>query len=275
MDSELKHNFLSGEVQKNELFVTYADYVANRNNTQYNEETIRTIDNEILAYENTNFIADSGFETKQQIFAIGDSHCLFFLKSIKIKNHWLYGMPITIYTLLREGLDIFNIGTNLENHQGIFGKGHSKYNIKEKDFVIFFFGWNDMQKNINLHAADRWREEIDDLINKYVRTISMSKGHIIPIIANIYPNPRVGADLQTMRGSEEERRNYFLYANGVLRNLCAKNGILFLNLYDLVTDENDCIREEFTSDNIHLDWTNLNLIAFVEDRIVKFCQSYL
>jgi len=78
MDSELKHNFLSGEVQKNELFVTYADYVANRNNTQYSEETIRTIDNEILAYENTNFIADSGFETKQQIFAIGDSHCLFF-----------------------------------------------------------------------------------------------------------------------------------------------------------------------------------------------------
>lgn len=273
--NELKCNFLSSEIQKNELFITYSDYTANEYKTRYSDEIIHAIDTEVLTHGNTNFIADSGFESKQQIFAIGDSHCLFFTKFMKIKNHWLYGMPITIYTLLRDGLDIYNIGNDLENHQGEFGKGHSAYNIKENDFVIFFFGWNDMQKNIHLHAADRWKDEIDDLIHKYVHTISMSKGHIIPIIANIYPNPRMGADIQTMRGSEDERRNYILYANSILRKLCIENEILFLNLYDLISDENDVIREEFTHDNIHLDWTNLNLIAFIENQIVKMCEGYL
>ena len=264
-----------GDITAYETKITYLEYISNTNEVEYSDEVIDTIEQEFSANGTTNFIANSGFKTNQQIFAIGDSHCLFFQKSMKIKNHWLYGMPITIYTLLRDGLDIFNIGTNLENHQGIFGKGHSKYNIKENDFVVFFFGWNDMQKNINLHAADRWREEINVLIQKYVQTISMSKGHITPIITNIYPNPRTGADIQTMRGSEEERRNYFLYANDVLRDLSAKNGILFLNLYDLVADENDCIRGEFTTDNIHLDGNNLKLVAFVEDKIVTICEKYL
>ena len=44
----------------------------------------------------------------KNIFAIGDSHSIFFHNSIYIKEHWVaFGkMPVTIYRLLKDGLDI-------------------------------------------------------------------------------------------------------------------------------------------------------------------------
>ena len=41
--------------------------------------------------------------------------------------------------LLKNPIDILNIGT-------IMGNGHENYNIKEGEFVLFFYGWNDIQK---------------------------------------------------------------------------------------------------------------------------------
>lgn len=97
------------------------------------------IDNEIQKNGNTNLITDSGLLSGSQIFAIGDSHTIFFYNSLKIKEHWGYGskIPLTIYTLLRDNLDIYSVGT-------LLGNGHEKYNIKMGDYVIFFYGYNDM-----------------------------------------------------------------------------------------------------------------------------------
>jgi len=43
------------------------------------------IQNEIKKNGNTNFITDSGLSSGQEIFAIGDSHTIFFYNSLKIK----------------------------------------------------------------------------------------------------------------------------------------------------------------------------------------------
>jgi hypothetical protein len=112
-------------------------------------------DDEIKKNGNTNFISDSGFESNQQIFSIGDSHSIFFYNSMKIKEHWFFGcnLPLTMYSLSQKGLDIYNVGTAI-------GNGHELYNIKANDFVLMSFGYNDMQRNIFLHAADRYEEEI-------------------------------------------------------------------------------------------------------------------
>ena len=144
------------------------------------------IENEIKKNGNTNFIADSGFKTGQQIFAIGDSHSIFFYNSIKIKEHWFFSnlkknkLPLTIYTLIHDNLDIYNIGNNL-------GNGHQLYNIKKKDFVLMNFGFNDIQRNIYLHASNNWKEEINNLISNYIKTISIfeKKFQIIPIVSFI------------------------------------------------------------------------------------------
>ena len=57
------------------------------------------------------------------IFAIGDSHSIFFHNSPKIKEHWVAfaNLPVTWHRLISEGLDIYNIGN-------LLGNGHEKYN---------------------------------------------------------------------------------------------------------------------------------------------------
>jgi len=235
----------------------------------------KKIEDEIKKNGNTNFIADSGFETGQQIFAIGDSHSIFFFNSIKIKEHWFFcnskkQLPLSIYTLLRDNLDIYNIGNILEN-------GHEFYNIKKNDFVLMNFGFNDIQRNIYLHASNKWKEEINNLINKYIEAILIfkKKFEIIPIVSFIYPNPGPNAKGQNSMGSFEERSMYTIEANTILKNKCMENNILFFDIYDFVTDENGTIKKSFTIDDIHLDYNNKFLREFVDNKIIELCKITL
>jgi hypothetical protein len=229
------------------------------------------IEEEIKKNGNTNFITDSGFVSGQQIFAIGDSHSIFFYNSMKIKVHWLgcsHIMPISIYSLKCNGLDIYNIGNNL-------GDGHELYNIKSNDFVVMYFGYNDIQRNIHLHAANRWKDEIEYLINMYIETVLNLKKqyNIIPIVSCIYPNPRPDAHGQNSMGSIEERRNYAIYANENLKSLCIKKQISYLDVYDFITDEDGFIKDSFTSDKIHLDYNNKFLRDFIDSKVIDLCKS--
>lgn len=228
------------------------------------------IESEIKRNGNTNFITDSGFESGQQIFAVGDSHTIFYYNSMKIKEHWFCAknLPLTIYNLLQNELDIYNIGNNL-------GNGHELYNIKSHDFVIMYFGFNDIQKYINLHYANMWKEKIYYLINKYIETVLNLKiqYNIIPIVSCIYPNPRHDAQGQNSIGSLEERCNYTIYANELLKSLCMKHQIPYLDIYQFITDENGLINETFTSDKIHLDYNNKFLREIIEGKIIDLCKS--
>jgi lysophospholipase L1-like esterase len=230
--------------------------------------TEEDISNEIKQNGNTNLITNSGLESGSQIFAIGDSHTIFFYNSMKIKEHWFFGnkLPATIYRLINEDLDIYSIGTNL-------GNSHEKYNIKENDYVIFFMGFNDIQKNINKYASNRWQEEIVNLFTAYVNKVIMlsNKYNIQPIISSIYPNPRPDAAGQNPFGSFQERRIYTIFANNLLKNICEKEKIIFLNTYNLITDEYGFIKKEITNDSIHLDYNNNQIREIIENEILKFC----
>ena len=184
-------------------------------------------------------------------------------------------MPISIYSLCNEGLDIYNIGNNLERNQGHFGRGHSSYNIKNGDFVILYFGSNDMQRNIHLHAENRWREEIQDLINKYINFVIKMKNDykIIPIISSIYPNPRIGAEGQNPLGTYEQRSQYILFANTILKEVCTTNNIPFLGIYDIITDNDGFIKESFTKDKIHLTSNNQFIYDYLHDKIFEICNN--
>lgn len=226
--------------------------------------TKEQITEEIQKNGNTNFITNSMLPF--DIFAIGDSHTIFYYNSLKIKEHWFFTgkLPLTIYRLLNEDLDIYNIGNSL-------GNGHEKYNIKENDCVIFYFGFNDVQKNIDLHAKDRWLDELTILFTRYVEKVVFLKNkyNIKPIVSCIYPNPRPDAEGQNSYGSYEDRRHYTLYANKFLQQLCSINNVCFLDIYDMITDEYGFIKNELSQDKIHLDYNNAQLREMVENKIYE------
>ena len=226
------------------------------------------INDEILKNGNTNLITNSGLASGSQIFAIGDSHTIFFYNSMKIKEHWGFGgkIPLTIYTMLRDGINIYEIGN-------ILGNNHQHYNIKDKDYVIFYYGFNDIQRSINIHLKDNWEQGITYLFSNYInyiKTLSI-KYNITPIIPCIYPNPRPEAQGQNPSGTYMERIQYTKHANKILKTTCEINNISFLDIYDYITDEKGFIKKDMTSDNIHLDYNNTDIRNFIEREIYKFC----
>lgn len=187
------------------------------------------------------------------IFAIGDSHSIFYHNSEKIIELW-FGMsniPVTIFKLLINGLDIYKVGKILKKQE--------KYNIKANDKVMFCYGYNDIQKNIYKYAKENYEIELNNLLTKYIDLILIykSKYNIIPIIQNIYPNPLIKS--KNVNGSEEIRIIYTKYANELLYKLCKKNEIKFFDIYEKITDNNGYIKKEYTKDGIHLDYNNKKL----------------
>ena len=58
--------------------------------------------------------------------------------------------PLTIYKLIRTNLDVLDIPSAI-------GRGHETFKIKENDFVLFYYGYNDIQKHIAKY--ENWKEE--------------------------------------------------------------------------------------------------------------------
>jgi hypothetical protein len=228
------------------------------------------IEHEISVNGNTNLIADSGLNTGAQVFAVGDSHTIFFYNSMKVKEHWGYEgkIPLTVYTLLRDGLDVYNVGN-------LLGNGHEKYNVKNGDYVIFYYGFNDIQRNIHIHSKNTWKEDIDGLFTNYVEYIVSLKEKygIIPIIPSVYPNPLPQAKGQNPSGSYEERNKYTIEANRIIQERCKKHCILYLDIHEKITDVNGFIKNEYTTDYIHLDYNNTVIRSIIETYIFEIISN--
>jgi hypothetical protein len=223
------------------------------------------INNEIEKNGNTNLISNSNLKSGSQIFAIGDSHSIFYFNSLKIKEHWLgmTNLPISMYRFINEGLDLYNIGS-------VIGQRHNEYNIAENDYVIFFYGFNDFQKNIYKYSNDNWKDNITKLISDYIEKINSLKitYNIIPIISFIYPNP-LNEILLNCNGDSEIRRIYTVFGNKILKQECVKYNFKFFDIYDYITDVNGYMKKEYTIDNIHLDYNNFELQEYIENEIFK------
>jgi hypothetical protein len=225
----------------------------------------------IKTHGNTNLITDSGLPTNQQIFAIGDSHTIFYYNSMKIKEHWFYQceLPLTIYGLLNIDLPIYNIGTILSNK-------HELYNIKANDYVLMYFGFNDIQKNVYVYFSNEWKHKIKGFMTAYINYVisCKTKYQFIPIIPSIYPNPHEKAIGVHSNGTNLERTVYTKYANQILKELCHINNLLFLDIYDFISDENGYIKTEYSVDFIHLDYNNKFIQNYVETKIFEVIQNH-
>lgn len=226
------------------------------------------IDTELKIYGNTNRIADSGLPNGAQIFAIGDSHTIFFHNSMRVKEHWgfMNRIPLTMYTFLQSNLNLYTIGATL-------GTGHEEYEIKAGDYVLFFYGYNDVQKNINIYGKEKWRSEIARIVSEYIKLLASFREtyKITPIATCCYPNPLPKAEGQVANGSYSQRREYAEYMNDFMGKICKIMKIPFFDIYKEITDEHGFIKAGITKDFIHLDHGNTDIRNIVENRILDLC----
>jgi len=220
----------------------------------------KAIEEHYLKYGNTNLITNSMLPNNIQIHAIGDSHSIYFHNSVKIYEHW--GKIVTMYNLVKQGIDLLNLGN-------ILGNGHETYNIKMNDYVIFYYGYNDVQKHFFNNYRNDIHNNIENLVNIYIEYILYLKNNykIVPIIPCIYPLPIKKTSLDIM-GNDEERINYTQITNKLLESKCKEKSILFLNIYDDIS-KNNKINEKFTVDGIHLDYKNICLRKYIEAKIYE------
>lgn len=224
------------------------------------------------------------------LFSVGDSHSAFFGQSGLTQCHWTGAIgKATIYQALKQGLDIFNLREEIINSEHSKECGFMKWqtnndvynvpDIQKDSTVIFVFGYNDIQKNINKYHKEYPEPAIYDLIADYVKLVD--RYDVKKVICTIPPNPikplseeghkglynhGICRDFE-VHGSSEDRRKYTLYANDLLRKLCREYDIKILDLYSDISD-NGYIKKEYTTDYVHLDYSNKELVKLIRDKIM-------
>jgi hypothetical protein len=207
-----------------------------------------------------------------KVFAVGDSHSIFYFKSKTVKHHWLGwgGMPVTMYKFIEKGVPLYNIVERLPPGD------ICNINVKDNDIVLFCFGWNDIQKNIYKYGKDNYEEMIHNLVVDYINSIKKySDGthyKIRPIINCVYPLPLSIND--TIFGTDEERIQYTILINSKLKEECAKSNLPFFDIYDILNNNGKLKPELLEKDGTHLNLENHELRMIIEDKLFKLIYEF-
>lgn len=209
--------------------------------------------------------------SKINIFAIGDSHTIYFFDSNYVNHHWVGwgGMPVTMYKFNLQGLPLYNIVERLPPGD------ICHINPKENDIVLFSYGFNDVQKNVYKYGKDSYEDTIDSITETYIKLIKkFSDGSyykIKPIICCIFPIPQNVNN--EMNGSKEDRITYTLYINKKLKELCFENNIPFFDIYDLLHENNILSTKVSDKDETHLDRKNPELRILIESKLKELIDN--
>jgi hypothetical protein len=204
------------------------------------------------------------------IYFVGDSHSIiaWFLKPVD--HHWFgwAGLPVTMFQFINNEIPLFNLVER-------YNPGNiCNTNIKKNDFVLFSFGWNDVQKNIYKYQKNNYKDFIDNITEKYVKKIIYlgKKFEIKPIIYCILPvTENIGNEIN---GEIKERIEYTNYMNKKLLYFSNKHDILFLDIYNKVSKDNIYVKEYVDDDMCHLNNKNEHLLQFLEKQILNICKNY-
>lgn len=215
-----------------------------------------------------------------KIYAFGDSHSILWvhfetLSKYPLKEHWLGfkgGLPITLYRFGNEGL-------NIKTAPVIIGNGHENHIPVKDDIIFYFYGYNDVQKNIWKHGSNHpdcvdQKRIIDELVINYEKKLLHNQDTfgIITVVSAIYSPPWSSTWHDTERlGTKEGKYHMTLYLNLRLQNMCArhKNFHFFDEFFHLTHDPlNKCIRKEYASDGGHIDASHASVLVKVFDNFI-------
>lgn len=180
-----------------------------------------------------------------KIHTFGDSHsCNGWDYAPSVIQHHLG--PILCYSIGRDGLNRLNI---------------QHYGVENGDTVIFSFGEIDCRSHIKKYitANTPFTVIIDNIIDKYVDMIRQNINQFANIYACIYnivpPIQRHNTPENheyPYLGADEERKQYVLYFNYKLREICRKYHFTFVDIYDKYTDKNGYLNKLLSDGKVHI-----------------------
>lgn len=150
-------------------------------------------------------------------------------------------------------------------------------NINKGDEIVFCYEYNDIQKNIYKYHKDSPDKAIYNLIFNYIELLkeyeTIYKIKCIPLSIPPLPLPSnngkylhgIFGDFEAL-GSDDARGFYTRYTNKILKELCDKNKLSLLNIYDDI-NKDGFIKKEYTTDYVHLQYDNIELVEKIKIKI--------
>lgn len=178
------------------------------------------------------------------IHTVGDSHC--YAGWTGVISHHLG--PVLCYSFGKEPLERCDL---------------RKYDLKEGDTIVFCFGEIDCRCHIQKHVTETvsYQEIIDQIVRHYFEaietTVKASQVQLKKVcVYNVVPPVQKGNTAANHQypylGTDEERRNYTLYINQLLKEKCKEANYLFIDIYDSYKDESGFLRKDLSDGNVHI-----------------------
>jgi hypothetical protein len=190
-----------------------------------------------------------------KIHTFGDSHCIkYSWKKLADYCHKLG--PRLMYSVGRDGINILDISKKI-------------YKIKNDDIVVFSFGEVDCRNRIKKYITEdkSYQDAIEDIVKSYFNVLRLNiinlqnkNINVNVLIYNVIPPVR-SKDVPNnptypYNGSDEERKNYHLYMNEMLKKYTKIEGWTFFDIYDHYCDKDGFLNRHFAKNNdIHLNLT--------------------
>ena len=127
--------------------------------------------------------------------------------------------------------------------------------------VFLLMGTND------LGYSDSTDEEIFENIKKLVHIIKKDRKNVKIYVESIYPvNETINIDANVWHIRENARiRNI----NSMLKDLCEKEKLTYIDLYDVLKEEDGSIKDEYTVEGLHITYEGYQKITETIDKYVR------
>lgn len=198
---------------------------------------------------------------KPLIHVIGDSHVIPFRGSMPFLAHHLGAA--TAYNLTKEN----SATKSNEKLFKIIGK------LGRKDRVMLLFGEIDCRIHIYYqHKKSNSKLSIEELIDRTISNYGEVMAQLKQCSVNfcvhsISPATEVGNEYKyPFYGTPEIRSRINRMFNEKLKSFCDKNGYIFIDIYDKVTDKDGLMLKEYAGDEIHL---NKKAVSWVRVELRK------
>lgn len=158
-------------------------------------------------------------------------------------NYLFLGDSITDYYDLNkyfEDLPVVNSGVSGNTTQDILDDMKNRVYDYNPSKVFLLIGTNDLNHDISV-------EKIVSNIEKIVSDINNHEKQADIYIESVYPvNDNLDEDVVDDRNNED-----IMEINNKVKEYCDKNDYTYINLYDILLDDDNNFNEEYTDDGLH------------------------
>jgi hypothetical protein len=190
------------------------------------------------------------------IHTIGDSHCYHGWPKYVITHH--VG-PMLCYSFGIRGIPINII---------------KEFNIKNDDTLIFCFGEIDCRCHIHKYITDdiSYDKIIKDIVDNYIISIknfvkicnvSLKNICIYNIVPPIHKEFISENSSFPFLGNDEERLEYTLYFNNLIKHMCIENNYIYFDVYDNYSNIDGFLNHELSDGIVHIN-NDLHINNFIK-----------